>query len=235
MWTVEEFLNGSRLSDIINSKHENPKYLPGITLPSNVFSEPFLHKAVQDATLLVFVFPHQFVSSVCEQLKTAKLSPRVRGISLIKGLDTSSPLGISLISDSLSEKLNMDISVLMGANIAHEVAQEQFCETTIGLCNLKDQTLYKKLFYTPYFRVSLVQDVAGVEICGALKNVVAIAAGLVDGLKLGENTKAAIIRIGLMEMKQFAKLFFTGVKDETFFESCGIADVVFLFFFKIIL
>jgi glycerol-3-phosphate dehydrogenase (NAD+) len=62
-------------------------------------------------------------------------------------------------------------------------------------------------------------------LCGALKNVVAIAAGLVDGLKYGENSKAAIIRIGLMEMRKFSKTFYEGVKDETFFESCGVADV----------
>lgn len=82
------------------------------------------------------------------------------------------------------------------------------------------------MFHTPYFRVAIVNDVAGVELCGALKNVVAIGAGMIDGLKMGENTKAAIIRIGLMEMKKFAKMFYAGVKDETFFESCGVADVI---------
>ncbi len=62
------------------------------------------------------------------------------------------------------------------------------------------------------------------EICGALKNVVALAAGVVDGLKMGDNTKAAIMRIGLDEMRRFAKMNFQGVKDETFFESCGVGD-----------
>ena len=88
--------------------------------------------------------------------------------------------------------------------------------------------VWKSLFQTEYFRVRLVEDVAGVQVCGAVKNVIAIASGLADGLGLGDNTKAAIIRIGICEMKSFAKMFFKGVKDETFFESCGIADGKFL-------
>ncbi|KAJ3089032.1 Glycerol-3-phosphate dehydrogenase, partial [Quaeritorhiza haematococci] len=91
---------------------------------------------------------------------------------------------------------------------------------------LENGEVFQKLFHTNYFKISTVEDVAGVELCGALKNVVAIGAGLVDGLKYGENTKAAIIRIGLCEMRKFAKTFFKGVKDDTFFESCGVADVI---------
>ncbi|ONI19764.1 hypothetical protein PRUPE_3G296200 [Prunus persica] len=71
-----------------------------------------------------------------------------------------------------------------------------------------------------------VQDVEGVELCGTLKNVVAIAAGFVDGLEMGNNTKAAIMRIGLREMKAFSKMLFSSVKDSTFFESCGVADLI---------
>lgn len=71
----------------------------------------------------------------------------------------------------------------MGANIANEVARDKFCETTVGAYSASDGHIYKKLFDTPNFRVAVVQDVAGVELCGALKNIVAIAAGLVDGLE----------------------------------------------------
>jgi glycerol-3-phosphate dehydrogenase (NAD+) len=91
-----------------------------------------------------------------------------------------------LISDVIADHLNINVSVLMGANIANEVAKEQFCETTVGASDSKDGILFKKLFHTPYFRVNVISDVAAVELCGALKNVVAIAAGLVDGLKYGK-------------------------------------------------
>ncbi|KAI8927281.1 NAD-dependent glycerol-3-phosphate dehydrogenase N-terminus-domain-containing protein [Entophlyctis helioformis] len=225
MWVYEEIVQGQRLTDIINTTHENVKYLPNIKLPENVVAVPELLKSVEGATLLVFVIPHQFVKGVCEQLKS-KIHPNARAISLIKGVDSGGQSGLNLISDIIKESLQIDVAVLMGANIASEVAQEKFCESTIGYSNRENAETFRKVFHSHYFRVNTVQDVAGVELCGALKNVVAIAAGLVDGLKYGDNTKAAIIRIGLMEMKKFAKTFYEGIRDETFFESCGVADVI---------
>jgi glycerol-3-phosphate dehydrogenase (NAD+) len=119
------------------------------------------------------------------------------------------------------------MSVLMGANIANEVADEKFCETTIGCKDLAQGQLLKELMQTPNFRVTVVQEVDTVEICGALKNIVAVGAGFCDGLGFGDNTKAAVIRLGLMEMIAFAKLFCHGpVSSATFLESCGIADLI---------
>ena len=106
------------------------------------------------------------------------------------------------------------------------MALENFCEATIGYREEGNGLIFKKVFDTQYFRINIVKDVCGVELCGALKNVVAVGAGFVDGLRLGDNTKAAIIRIGLMEMKKFCKSFYDGIKDETFLESCGIADLI---------
>ncbi|KAJ1973409.1 glycerol-3-phosphate dehydrogenase [Dimargaris verticillata] len=224
MWVFEETVNGRPLTELINTQHENVKYLPGIKLPRNVIAEPNLAKAAQDATILIFVLPHQFVRGACKQLK-GHIMPGCKAISLIKGLDTDTA-GLNLLSNVISNSLDIDVSVLSGANIANEVAQEKFCETTIGYRNRHNGQLFYELFNTPYFRVSIVNDPNGVEMCGALKNVVAVGAGIVDGLGLGDNTKAAIIRIGLMEMIKFAKLLDPSVKDSTFYESCGVADVI---------
>ncbi|KAM9214472.1 glycerol-3-phosphate dehydrogenase [NAD(+)], cytoplasmic isoform 2-T2 [Leptosomus discolor] len=202
MWVLEEEVGGRRLTDIINTEHENVKYLPGHKLPPNVF-----------------------IGKVCDQLKGHVKKDAV-GVSLIKGVDEG-PDGLRLISDIIHEKLGIEMSVLMGANIASEVAEEKFCETTIGCKNVQHGQALKELMQTPNFRVTVVQEADTVEICGALKNVVAVGAGFCDGLGYGDNTKAAVIRLGLTEMIAFAKLFCKGpVSPSTFLESCGIADLI---------
>ncbi|XP_020961323.1 glycerol-3-phosphate dehydrogenase [NAD(+)] 1, chloroplastic-like [Arachis ipaensis] len=118
-------------------------------------------------------------------------------------------------------------SAVKGANMLVFIALEKFSEATVGYSKNKEAAeKWVQLFGTPYFIVSAVQDVEGVEMCGTLKNIVAIAAGFVDGMEMGNNTKAAIMRIGLKEMIKFSKMLFPSVKDSTFFESCGVADLI---------
>ncbi|XP_020981558.2 glycerol-3-phosphate dehydrogenase [NAD(+)]-like [Arachis duranensis] len=148
------------------------------------------------------------------------------GISLVKGMEVKKE-GPCMISTLISKTLGINCSVLMGANIANEIALEKFSEATVGYSKNKEAAeKWVQLFGTPYFIVSAVQDVEGVEMCGTLKNIVAIAAGFVDGMEMGNNTKAAIMRIGLKEMIKFSKMLFPSVKDSTFFESCGVADLI---------
>ncbi|KAJ1989493.1 glycerol-3-phosphate dehydrogenase [Dimargaris cristalligena] len=240
MWVFEEQVDGTPLTEVINTRHENTKYLPGIQLPANVVAEPNLLKAARDATLLIFVLPHQFIRHTCVELR-GHIRPNAKAISLVKGLDTHDG-GLDLVSNVIADELSkpsgssstngngrtdrLDVSILSGANIANEIAQEKFSETTIGYRIEQNGRLFHDLFNTSYFRVNIVNDPSGVELCGALKNVVALGAGFVDGLDLGDNTKAAIIRIGLMEMMRIAQYVDPSVRDATFFESCGIADVI---------
>ncbi|KAK1400797.1 Glycerol-3-phosphate dehydrogenase [NAD(+)] [Heracleum sosnowskyi] len=136
------------------------------------------------------------------------------------------PEGPSMVSKLIKDSLQIDCCVLMGANIANEIAKEQFSEATVGYAENKSLVdEWVRLFNTNYFLVSAV-NVAGIELCGTLKNVVAVAPGFVDGLQLGNNTKAAIMRIGLNEMRAFCKMLFASVNDATFFESCGVADLI---------
>ncbi|XP_033109408.1 glycerol-3-phosphate dehydrogenase [NAD(+)], cytoplasmic-like [Anneissia japonica] len=226
MWVFEEMIDGQKLTEIINTTHENVKYLKGYKLPENVIAVPDITDAIKDANVLVFVLPHQFVPKICKQMK-GKIAPGAYAISLIKGLmSTEGDAGIELISKYINRELDIPVSVLMGANLAPEVAAGNFCETTIGCTDEVQGPTLKKLFQSESFRVVVVGDSTAVELCGALKNIVAVGAGICDGLSLGDNTKAAIIRLGLMEMMAFAKEFYEGVKTETFMESCGIADLV---------
>jgi glycerol-3-phosphate dehydrogenase (NAD+) len=153
------------------------------------------------------------------------ISSHCRGISLIKGIDfdESGPL---LITDIIKRELNIPMCALSGANIANEIAAGKFCETTIGYENEQDGELMKQLFHDDMFRVGLVKDVAGVQVCGALKNVIALGAGFCDALEMGNNTKSALMRIGLIEMQRFTKKYYSNVKLETFMESCGVADLI---------
>ncbi|KAH0467068.1 hypothetical protein IEQ34_004306 [Dendrobium chrysotoxum] len=228
MWVFEEVLPcGEKLSDAINRTNENVKYLNGVKLGKNVVADPDLENAVREANMLVFVTPHQFMEGICKRLG-GKIRSDAEGISLIKGMEVKKE-GPCMISKLITDMLGINCCVLMGANIANEarIAFEKFSEATIGYKHSKEVAQrWAKLFSQSYFLVSAVQDIEGVELCGTLKNVVAIAAGLVDGLDMGNNTKAAIMRIGLREMRALSKRLFSSVKDSTFFESCGVADVI---------
>jgi len=191
---------------------------------------------VTGATMMVFVIPHNFLAPIVPKMEGAFAKGAI-GCSLIKGIEFEKegeckPI---LISDLLKEEMAksegsdpVKMSVLMGANVANEVAAKDFAEATIGTTSEADGLKWCKLFNTDDFSVTAIEDVAGAELCGAMKNVVALGAGFSDGLGFGGNTKAAIIRIGLKEMERFCDLFYgdRNIKKETFLESCGVADLV---------
>lgn len=225
MYVYQEQFEGKNLHDIINEQHENPKYLKGIKLPANVVAYNDVGEAAAGATLLIFVTPHQFLNPLCPPIK-ARCARGARAITLIKGIEFDER-GPVLLSSMIKKMLGgMDTSVLMGANVANEVARDEFCESTVGYKNARNGAVWQKVFDCPSFRVNKIKDIAGVELCGALKNVVALGAGFCDGLGLGGNTKAAIIRVGLGETIKFCKMFYGGIKDQTFLESCGVADLI---------
>lgn len=272
----DKFSTGpQKLTELINHFHENVKYLPSVALPHNVIANPSITDAVKDCSILVFNLPHQFIVGLCKQLK-GHILPYARGVSCIKGVNVQES-SISLFSETIGRELDIYCGALSGANIANEVAQEKFSETTIAYdpppmdsqnptpatsagpspsssqvdltkmvhkdvsgkkskIKLKplpaeyppiDHTTWKTLFHRRYFHVRVVSDVAGVSLGGALKNIVAVAAGWVDGLGWGDNAKAAIMRRGLLEMVDFGQRFFKTVHPQTFTEeSAGVADLI---------
>ncbi|KAL3277079.1 hypothetical protein HHI36_012437 [Cryptolaemus montrouzieri] len=182
--------------------------------------------AAKHADIIVFVVPHQFVDNLCKSL-AGRIRPNAIGISLIKGFDIKTGGGIELISHIISTKLLIPCHVLMGANIAGEVAAEKFvCTSTLG-CKYKARgSFLKDLFNTPHLKITVVADEDTVEVCGALKNIVATGVGFIDGLEENNRYKEAVLRLGFMEMVQFVDVFFPGGNISTFFESCGIEDLI---------
>lgn len=227
MWVRQKHVEGKKLTDVINRTHENKRYLPDIKLPRNLVATAHLRDVVKDATLIVVCVPHQFLHTVLSDLlRYEAVHPGARAITAIKGVEVNGT-DIETFASLITDKLDIPTSALSGANIALEVAKDQFCETTIGTPSAEDSELWKAVFDSPTFKVSVVDDVMGVSLSGALKNIVALAAGFVDGLGMGGNTKAAILRIGLIEMREFCLEFFKGSKAETFSnESAGIADLI---------
>ncbi|UKK00214.2 glycerol-3-phosphate dehydrogenase [Theileria orientalis] len=226
MWVLEEKVDGVNLSELINTHHENKKYLPGIRLPDNIVAVPDLVECVKDTDLFVFVIPHQFVKGTAEKMKNSgHLKNGALAISLVKGIMILNKNPV-LVSDLVEKELGVPCSALSGANVANCIAREEFSEATIGYTTKEHARLWQKLFDRPYFKISCLDDVAGIQVYGALKNVVALAAGFCDGLGLGSNTKAAVMRIGLNEIHTFARYFFPGTNEKVVFESAGLADLI---------
>lgn len=159
----------------------------------------------------------------------------VRAISCLKGIDVSAD-GCQTLPAYITKTLGIHCGALSGANLAPEIAAEKFSETTVAYRLPADyrsdgtdvnQDVLHKLFHRPYFHVNVVSDITGVCLAGALKNVVAIAAGFVEGQGWGDNAKAAIMRRGLLEMVRFGAMFFDDCDPKTFTEeSAGVADLI---------
>ncbi|CCG26027.1 Gpd1 protein [Candida orthopsilosis Co 90-125] len=234
MWVFQEQIDGKNLTDIINIQNVNIKYLPGVKLPSNLVAEPSLLKTVEGADLIVFNLPHQFLPKILAQLK-GHVPPTARAISCLKGLEVNKE-GCKLLSTYITEELGIVCGALSGANLAPEVARGKWSETTIAYTLPKDyrgagkdidEFVLKAAFHRPYFHVNVIEDVAGVSVAGALKNVVALAVGFVEGLGWGDNAKSAIMRVGLLETIKFSEMFFPESKASTFTaESAGVADLI---------
>lgn len=226
MWVFDEKINGESLVKIINTMHENIKYLPGYELPESIVAYPSLIDVCKTCNYLVFVVPHQFLNNTLNQMVGHILEGTV-GISLIKGV-TFLDGEIELVTDTIERVLGIKCGALMGANIAIDIANGDFCESTVSFQDPAIVNDWKRVFQNHVFQIQIVDDLVFQQMCGTLKNIVATAAGLVDGMGYGQSTKAAILRRGFVECYEFTKWYWPnrGVKIETMMESCGFGDIV---------
>ena len=207
-------------AEALAATRENARYLPGFHLPPEIVVTADLHTAIRDAEIILCTTPSQSLRAVMQQIAPA-LTPRQILLSAAKGVEEKTSLRMSEI---LAQICANPIGVLGGPSFAQEVAAGMPTAITIAA---QDSTLGKQLqhaFSSDSLRVYRNDDVIGTELGGALKNVIALAAGVVTGLELGHNAAAALITRGLVEITRLTVA--SGGRAETIAGLAGIGDLV---------
>ena len=214
----------AELAETINLFHENPLYLPDIKLPESLTATNDLEEALNGADVVVMAVPsHGFRGVLRDVAPIAGASPCY--VSLTKGLEVDTRRRMSeVIAEEVDGIDPGNIAVLTGPNLAKEVIKGFPAASTIACSSDAQGSKLQDTFGAPTFRCYRNTDVAGSEIGGALKNVIAIAAGMADGLGLGDNTKATVVTRGLAEMARFAVRF--GAEPLTLLGLAGVGDLI---------
>lgn len=207
--------------DEINSNHTNKKYLPDAKLPDALQATHDISKAVRDCDVLVMGVPSHSFRDVLEAVKP-HLRPWVPVISLTKGLELSSGKRMTeLIEDVL---VGHPVGVLTGPNLAREIMAGQAAASVLAMEDEIIVAQLQKLFHSGLFRVYTNTDLLGCELGGVLKNIIAIAVGMGDGLGAGDNTRSALITRGLAEVTRLGVAM--GGRQETFAGLAGMGDMI---------
>jgi glycerol-3-phosphate dehydrogenase (NAD(P)+) len=207
----------------ITRSHRNSDYLPGITLPPNLSATSDLRSALSGATQVFVAVPSQTLRENLLAIRPL-LAPDAIVVSLMKGVEKGTGLRMSEV---IVETLVIDpglVAVASGPNLALEIAREQPTAAVISSSRLETAQAVAMLARNTYFRTFVNTDVIGTEFGGVLKNLIAVAIGIVDGVGYGENTKASIITRGLVEMTDFAVA--QGAKAETLAGLAGLGDLI---------
>ena len=205
----------------INQSRENTVYLPGVALSPAIVATSTIAEALADAAAALLAVPAQFVRAVLERLAPA-LSPGLPLLLCAKGIETAS---LKLMSELTAEIVaDTPLAVLSGPSFAAEVARGLPAAVTIAAGDTAVAHRFMEALGNPRFRPYLSSDPVGVEIGGAVKNVIAIACGIVTGRGLGDNARAALITRGLAEMMRLGAA--KGGRAETFGGLSGLGDLV---------
>ena len=209
----------------LSRQRENSRYLPGFPLPDQVRNTHSLADAVGDAEQVLFVVPSEYVRSVCSAASSF-FQPGQALISATKGLEDRTYLRVSQILGEVTaaRRLRSPIAVLSGPSFAKEVAHGLPAALTVASSDAAFAAHLQHTWTTPSLRLYTNDDVIGVELGGALKNVIAIATGIAAGLELGHNAIAALITRGIAEVTRLATA--CGGKQETLAGLSGIGDLV---------
>lgn len=216
MWTLNE-----EQAKRINKTRENIDYLPGVLFPNNMTVTISLEEAVLNSIIIVLAVPSQAIRSVCNQIKPFIKDEQII-VDVAKGLEKGTGLRLSEVVEE--ELPNNPYVTLSGPSHAEEVARDIPTTVVVASTNLEVAQKVQEIFMGPKFRVYTNPDIVGVELGGALKNIIAFCAGIATEIDLGDNSFAALITRGLAEITRLGMAM--GGKHDTFYGLSGLGDLI---------
>jgi glycerol-3-phosphate dehydrogenase (NAD(P)+) len=220
-FNVTLYVRNPEKREELERTRENHHYLPGCKLPSNLALTSSLQEAVEGVSFTLLAVPTQQVRKVLKQVKPM-IEPGHRFVNVAKGLENGTLLRISEI---FGEELPDSVyGILSGPSHAEEVAKKMPTTITVASTDIAFAHLLQETFTTEFLRIYRNDDLTGVELGGALKNVIAIGAGISDGLGYGDNTKAALMNRGIVEITRLGEAM--GALRKTFLGLSGMGDLI---------
>ncbi|MBO6793525.1 MAG: NAD(P)H-dependent glycerol-3-phosphate dehydrogenase [Balneolaceae bacterium] len=222
---VQIWAREKNVVDSINTQHKNPSYLSDLLLPESIEAYNDLEHCLRSQDMVVFATPSHTLREIA-----AKIKPCLDGhevlVTVSKGIENETFKTMSQILIEVMDGVTYEdnIGVLYGPSHAEEVARLRPTTVVAAAYSSRTARVIQETFMTPMFRVYANNDVIGVEIGGSVKNIMAVAAGIIDGAELGDNAKAALITRGLHEMKRMGQMM--GAHNDTFSGLTGMGDLI---------
>lgn len=218
------YARDKKVENEINLNHTNERYLKNIILPKEVVASSDLEKVVKFGEVIVIAVPTKVMREVSEEINKY-LDKDKYIIHVSKGLEVGTNKRMSeVIEDSISKEYLKGVGVLSGPSHAEELVLRNPTVVAIASKNKELTKIAQEIFHNKYFRIYVNEDIIGVEIGGALKNIIAIGCGIIDGIGYGDNAKAALLTRGLIEITRLGKKL--GAKELTFLGLGGLGDLV---------
>jgi glycerol-3-phosphate dehydrogenase (NAD(P)+) len=205
----------------INEEHINKMYLPNVELSPKVKAKSDILEVAKDKDLIIFALPSEYLSRTAKKL-IGKINKKSALVNIGKGFDPASKSRLSEILKTYFP--DNKIAVLSGPNHAEETGNKVPSATVVASSDTETALAVQNALMTPFFRVYTSKDVVGVEVGGALKNIIALATGVLDGIGLGDNTRAALMTRGLSEIRRLGICM--GAKSVTFSGLSGVGDLI---------
>lgn len=207
----------------LQTTKENKEYLKGVILPDALTTSSNLKQVVQDCNILLIVMPSIYVRSMLQQLR-ALVSAHTTVVICSKGIERETGKRLSEVANEELGPVTSRLAILSGPNHAEEIGRDLPATTVVAATTKETAEFIQKALSTYNFRVYVNEDMIGVELAGTTKNIIALAAGIVDGMALGDNCKSALLTRGLHEMTKFGVAL--GARRETYAGLAGMGDLI---------